>query len=430
MKHLYRLMLSCLIYTPFLAQAADDFEEDPIRYSASQPENRLSKLVGQIERGEASLGYDDKFGYLPALLKALDVPQSSQMLVFSKTSLQRARITPETPRALYFNDDVYIGYCHQGDVLEVSASDPKLGTVYYTVDQSQDDKPAIIRQTDNCLVCHATSQTQNVPGHTVRSVFADASGQLVLSAGSFRIDHTSPLEQRWGGWYVTGTHGEAKHLGNMVVTNRRDPEKQDNSANMNLQELDQRVRRDNYLTPHSDIVALMVLEHQAMAHNLIARANFTARQASHYQDALNRDLKMPADHEWDSTKTRIKSAGEPLVKCLLFSGEAPLKEQIVGTSGFAEEFTRQGPRDEQGRSLRDFDLKQRMFKYPCSYMIYSEAFDALPPLVANYIWKRLHEVLSGQDKSPDFSHLSEQDRAAILEILKATKKNLPEYFKT
>jgi hypothetical protein len=417
------LLLSCTSL-----RAADDFEEAPIRYSAAQPANKVSRMVERIERGEAKLEYDQDFGYLKALLERLEVPQSSQMLVFSKTSLQRQRISPRTPRALYFNDDVYVGYCASGEVLEVSVADPQLGTVFYTVDQERGDRPAIVRQTDNCLICHGSSQTQNVPGHVVRSVFADSEGQPILASGTYRIDHTSPLAQRWGGWYVTGTHGDAKHLGNLIVKNRRDPEKQDLTPNMNLTDLGERFERDSYLTPHSDIVALMVMEHQTMAHNLITRANFTARQAQQYQDALNRELGKPADHVWDSTKSRIKSVGEPLVKCLLFSEEAKLDAKISGTSGFAEEFAARGPRDDQGRSLRQLDLERRLFKYPCSYLIYSEAFDALPPLAADYVWKRLHEVLTGADQSRDFAHLSADDRQAILEILKATKKNRPEWF--
>jgi hypothetical protein len=404
--------------------SGQDYEQEPIRYSQSQPDNTVTRLAERIESGKAKLAYEDGFGYLRSLLSELKVPVSSQMLVFSKTSLQRHRISPRTPRALYFSDDVYIGFCREGDVLEISAVDPQLGAVFYTLDQDEFERPHFRRQLDNCLICHGSSQTKEVPGHVVRSVFADASGMPILSAGTHRIDQTSPLEERWGGWYVSGTHGAQKHLGNLIANKRSQPEEIDNSAGLNQTCLEGRFDVSNYLTPHSDIVALMVLEHQADAHNYLTRASFLARQAMHYQTTLNRELNEPADRVWDSTKSRIKNAGEPLVEYLLFSGEAKLTAPVRGTSLFAEEFSGQGPRDQKGRSLRDFDLTTRLFKYPCSYLVYSASFAALPAEVKSYVLGRMREVLSGADTSDKFAHLSANDRQAIFEILSDT---LPEW---
>jgi hypothetical protein len=399
---------------------AQDFEQEPIRYSQAEPDNSVSRLIERLKSGDAQLPFDEQFGYLQSLLSALDVPTSSQMLVFSKTSFQRHRIGPRTPRALYFNDDVYIGYCHEGDVLEISADDPQLGAVFYTLEQDDELAPRFRRQTDNCLICHGSSQTKDVPGHVVRSVFSDVAGLPVLSSGTYRVDHTTPLKNRWGGWYVTGTHGDQQHLGNLIVRGRMERDRVDNAAGLNQVSLEGRFDTANYLTPHSDIVALMVLEHQTDAHNLITRASFLSRQAMYYQQSLNRELKEPADHMWDSTKSRIKSAGEPLVEYLLMSGEAELTAPIRGTSGFAEEFARRGPRDSKGRSLRDFDLQTRLFKYPCSYLVYSPSFAALPCEAKDYVLRRMHEVLSGEDKSEKFQHLSAVDRQAIGEILAET----------
>jgi len=176
----------------------------------------------------------------------------------------------------------------------------------------------------------------------------------------------------------------------------------------------------NYLTPHSDIVALMVLEHQVEGHNRIARANVLTRQALHYEATLNRELKEPADKRWDSTTRRIQSACEPLVEYLLFSGEVKLTDPVAGTSGFAEEFAKRGPFDKQGRSLREFDLKTRLFKYPGSYLVYSKAFAGLPKEAKEYVFRRLHEVLNGVDTSKAFAHLSPADRTAVMEILRDT----------
>jgi hypothetical protein len=426
-----RLLLAiALAHSAALGTAGgQEFEQEPIRYSHSQPDNRVSRLFERVASGEKRLTHEDGAGYLRSLLAELEVPVSSQMLVFSKTSLQRHRISPRTPRALYFNDDVYIGFCQDGDVLEISAVDPQLGAVFYTLDQDAVERPAIRRQSDNCLICHGSSQTKEIPGHVVRSVFTDAGGLPVLSAGTYRIDHTSPLEKRWGGWYVTGTHGDQKHLGNLIVSGRSDPDTVDNAAGLNQTSLASRFDTSNYLSGHSDIVALMVLEHQADAHNYLTRASFLTRQATHYQDALNRELKEPADHQWDSTKSRIKNAGEPLVEYLLFSNEAQLTAPLRGASGFAEEFSQRGPRDRQGRSLRDFDLTTRLFKYPCSYLVYSPSFAALPPEVRDYILRRLWEVLSGQDHSQKFTHLTSADRAAVLAILLETMPELPNYWR-
>jgi hypothetical protein len=404
---------------------SQEFEQSPIRYSDSKPENSISRLVERLATGETKLAHEPHFGYLRSLLSALNVPTESQMLVFSKTSLQRHRIAPRTPRALYFNDDVYVGFCQQGDVLEISAADPQLGTVFYTLDQDSLLAPHFRRQTDNCLICHGSSQTKEVPGHVVRSVFADASGLPILSSGTYRIDQASPLEKRWGGWYVTGTHGNQKHLGNLIAHGRIDRDDVDNAAGLNQTCLDTRFDTSKYLTTHSDIVALMVLEHQADAHNYITRANFLTRQALHYQQSLNRELHEPADKVWDSTKSRIKSAGEPLVEYLLFSGEAELTASIRGTSGFAEGFAKRGPWDRKGRSLRDFDLQTRLFKYPCSYLVYSPSFSALPPEVKDYVLRRINEVLIGMDHSDKFTHLSPSDRIAILEILGDTLPDWP-----
>jgi hypothetical protein len=397
-----------------------DFEQEPIRYSQAEPDNCISRLMERLKSGDAKLAHDDEFGYLRSLLAALDVPTSSQTLVFSKTSFQRHRIGPRTPRALYFNEDVYVGYCHQGDVLELTAVDPQLGAVFYTMEQSRELAPSFRRQTDNCLICHGSSQTKDVPGHVIRSVFSDAAGLPVLSAGTYRVDQTTPLARRWGGWYVTGTHGDQRHLGNFLASGRIERDEVDNTAGLNVTSLAGRFDTSKYLTPHSDIVALMVFEHQADAQNYLTRASFLTRQATHYQESLNREFGEPADRVWDSTKSRIKSAGEPLVEYLLFSGETRLTAPIRGTSGFAEEFANRGPRDRRGRSLRDLDLTTRLFKYPCSYLIYSPSFVALPEEVKSYVLGRMHEILSGKDTSEKFQHLSAADRTAMAEILADT----------
>jgi len=405
------------------AALAADLDANPIRYSTATPANCVSRLVERSGTGKAALRSEKGFGYLRSLLQELKVPESSQVLVFSKTSLQRSRISPQMPRAIYFSDEVYVGFCRNGDVLELSAVDPKLGAVFYTLDQRA-DKVRITRQGESCLLCHGSSQNEGLPGHLVRSVYADPTGEPIFSAGTYRIDQTSPLNQRWGGWYVTGKSGKQLHLGNLIVRGRRSPEEINNQEGANVTDLSPRINTASYLTPHSDLVALMVLEHQAQMHNLITRANIFTRLALHEEAELDRALGRSTTAHSDSTLRRIQYAGEPLVKYLLFSGEAPLTDRLEGTSAFAKEFSKRGPFDEKGRSLRQLDLQQRLFKYPCSYLIYSTAFDELPPEVKEYVYRRLEEVLAGKDTSKDFAHLTTSDRMAIREILLATKPDL------
>ncbi|MBL8826113.1 MAG: hypothetical protein JNM18_03955 [Planctomycetaceae bacterium] len=404
---------------------ADEFEKPPINYSKATPDNPVSRLEAKLAQGDVKFTYDDKVGYLRSLLSALEVPISSQVFVYSKTSLQRHKIAPETPRAVYFNDESYVGFCQDGDVLELSVADPQLGTVFYSVDQYNRATPTFLRQTDNCLLCHGSSSTEGVPGHLVRSVFPDRGGQPILSSGSYRIDHTSPLKNRWGGWYVTGTHGEQTHMGNLIF---RQPEVREPIAQtegLNVTSLTGLVKTTPYLSAHSDLVALMVLEHQAQGHNLLARASIETRLALHQEAMLNRELKEAPDHRWNSTSVRIRSAGDALVKYLLFSEEAELTQPVKGTSTFAAEFAKRGPFDKRGRSLREFDLSRRMFKYPCSYLIYTPSFDALPREMLEYVYNRLWQVLAGGDTTRDFAHLTAADRTAIIEIIRATKSNLP-----
>jgi hypothetical protein len=317
---------------------ADDsiYERDPINYATAQANDPVTKLSQKLEAGQLKLAYDADHGYLPALLKALDVPISSQSLVFSKTSFQRDLINPQRPRALYFNDDVYIGYVPGGEVVEISSTDPQNGPMFYTLRQKRAGGPSLLRQTDACLQCHASAMTNDLPGHIIRSVYSDPDGQPILSAGTFRTNPTSPFKQRWGGWYVTGTSGSMHHMGNVVARDKDDAESIDFAAGCNLTSLAGRVDTTPYLSPHSDIVALTVLEHQTYIHNLITRASYLTRLAMHDCAELNKALGRPVDYRSESTISRIKNAVEPLLKGMLCSEELALTEPIVGTGDFTK----------------------------------------------------------------------------------------------
>ena len=406
-------------------RAEDEYERPPISYSAGVPDNAVERLQRRLDARQVALVHDDRTGYLRGVLEALRVPVSSQVLVFSKTSLQQRLISPRTPRALYFNDEVYVGWVPGGEVVEISVADPGLGTVFYVLDDVPAEQPRFVRQTDDCLICHGGSQTRGVPGHVVRSVFTDRGGQPIFSAGSYRVDDSTPLERRWGGWYVTGTHGSAAHLGNLTYAKRPEGEGPGDSAGLNVVNLEGRIDAGRYLASHSDLVALSVLVHQTAAHNAITRASFDARAALHREAALNRELGEPADRRWPSTDTVLDGAARSLVDSFLFRGAATLQAPIGGTSGFAAGFPVAGPRDPRGRSLRDLDLTGRLFRHPCSFLVYSASFDALPEEVRERFWNRMDDVLAGRHAGGEYAHLTAEDRLAVREILAATKPGVP-----
>ncbi len=419
---------TCLAQFPDLSGSFTfPLESDAIRYGVPAKRDPIAVLQKKLDAGQVQLSFDEKHGYLPAVLKALGVSQQTQMLVFSKTSFQFNRISPATPRALYFNDDVYVGWVQNGEVVEISAVDPERGAIFYSLDQRPTATPRFERR-DECLQCHASPRTLGVPGHLVRSVYSDNEGFPQTQAGGFVTDHRSPFAERWGGWYVTGTHGEQRHLGNVVVEDTRHPDRLRVEAGANIIDLKGLVDASPYLTRHSDIVALMVLEHQTRMHNLFTRVSYETNVALRSQTEMNKALGRPAAEWSDSTKRRIYSPTEVLLRYLLFVEEPELLSPVRGTSGLEHSFASNGPRDTQGRSLRDMDLTRKTFRYPCSYLIYSEAFDAIPQPAKDYLLRRLWEVLTGKDNGPDFRSLGREDRQAVLEILRETKKGLPGYW--
>jgi hypothetical protein len=404
-------------------------DNDAIQYATRPIDDPVARLQKRISSGEVKLSFEEEHGYLPAVLKALNVPLESQVLVFSKTSFQAPRISPRMPRALYFNDKLSVGFVRGGDVVEIAAQDPKQGTIFYTLDQEQTAEPKFERR-DTCLQCHQSGGTLGVPGILVSSVYPEPSGMPLFQNGTLLTTQTRPIAERWGGWYVTGTHGSQKHRGNAVVRDKNRPEELETEGTQNLTDLSRKFDTAAYLTPYSDIAALMVLEHQTHMTNLITRVGWETRMAELNSRVINKALGEPEDKLSESTVRRINNASEELLEYMLFRDEAKITEPIRGTSGFAEKFAAAGPRDRKGRSLRDLDLTRRVMKYPCSYMIYSEAFESMPSVAKERILHRLWEVLSGEDSSPTYAHLSAADRKAIFEIITATKKNLPSWWTT
>jgi len=404
-----------------LARTADEVGLDPVTI-----------LDRRIESGEVTLEFDETHGWLPALMTALEVPLSSQGFVASRTSLQTDRITPWTPRALYFNDDVYLGFVQESPFLEIAAIDPDEGAVFFTVTQFDGDRPLFKKETTTCLICHESrAVTGGISGVIMRSVLPDRYGYVVTSIHEGSVTDRTPFEERLGGWYVTGTHGAPGHVGNTLTPElaheipdvSRYLEDFDLSANGNVTSLHDRFDVTPYMSVHSDIVALLVLGHQTRIHNLIISARETATDAMTEQEGRLRSMgrDAPESGMLEATSQRIDGAVDRLLRDMLFVREAPMPGPVLGTSGYAEEFASWGPHDTQGRSLRDFDLETRLFQYPLSFLIYSDAFDALPEVVLQRFYAGLVEVLEAVVPSEEYAHLDLPTRAAIVEILMDTK---------
>ena len=394
------------------------FADAPINYRSSDLKDPVANLEKRLERGELKLRYDSRHGYLKSVLDALHIAVSSQTLVFSRTSFQFPDISPSAPRALYYNDDVYVGQVHNGRFLEFVSFDPMQGAIFYVMDERRDQHPRFERAEVDCIQCHVAGSTKGIPGVMLRSVFTKPDGTADGAARSFVTGQESPLNQRWGGWYVTAKSGSQGAMANALISDPQHPEQLDRAAGANIESLTGRFDTAAYLAGSSDIVALMVLAHQTQMHNWITLTNYQTRIAlfaeSGSQTRLARDLKHRRSSWCDICFSLTKFL------CRIRSREHPISRR---------QFVARGPRDSQGRSLRDFDLQKRIFKYPCSYLIYSEAFDAIPAPAKDYIYRRLFDILSGREQGPEFASLSSQDRRAILEILVATKPGLPDEWK-
>ncbi|HEX5000621.1 MAG TPA: hypothetical protein VFY29_20525 [Terriglobia bacterium] len=420
----FLLFAMCLVPASGLpgAQSDSDFDHGFIAYSKTRSTDPVAQLQERLDSGKVTLENDERWGYLPAILKALNVPASSQSLVFSKTSLQFARIVPSRPRSLYFNDDVYVGRIPGSNLLEFAAVDPKLGAVFYTFEEEEGAPPKFQREVYACLLCHDSSATTNgVPGFMTLSVLPDAEGNASRTGDIITMTDQTPFAQRWGGWYVTGSHGDMLHRGNTITPPPIDVKRIDWSKGANLTSLSTRLDTSAYLTPTSDIVALMVLTHQTRIHNLITRANYDVQSALIDEEKAYKGYTRPGERYSPITMERIRGAVEPLVRGMFFANEAPLASPVRGVSGFQADFEKGGVRDHRGRSLKDLDLDRRLLRYPLSYLIYTDAFEALPSAAKDYFYTRAKEILSGADASSSFQHLSQADRDAIREILKDTK---------
>ncbi|MEO7158745.1 MAG: hypothetical protein ABI039_14355 [Vicinamibacterales bacterium] len=363
-----------------------------IKYLTADTDTVVDRMNRRLRDGSAKLVFDANTGYLKSVLELLQVPVESQVMVYTQTSLQAQHIRMTNPRAIYFNDTVSVGYIRGAGLIEVVAQDPKMGSIFYVV-REEPAAPATFGRDQQCLRCHLSWDTLGVPGMSVLTTFPRKSESDYANGGV--VDHFRPIPERWGGWYVTGTRLPPRHMGNLpLIMPTPVPPPPARASLEGLFDL------SGYLTPYSDIVALMVLEHQAHFSNLVTRAAWETRLGD---------------------EMRVAEAADALAEYMLFVDEARIPGGgIEGSSGFAAKFTAAGPKDAKGRSLRELDLKTRLQKYPLSYMIYSPAFRALPDAPRNLVMGKIERVLSGATTGPQYAHLTPEIRTAIREILHDT----------
>jgi hypothetical protein len=390
----------------------------PSRAEEVVASNIVERFQKQLENGTAKLTYaEDGHGYLAGILSAFNISRHSQLLVFSGSSLQFDKISQETPRALYYQDNVSVGSVLGGRLIEIIATDRDSGVAFYTLDATKTDKPNFVRRTKECTTCHGYV-SRWTPGLMVATYSTGPGGQLLNldPYNLFRLtDDRTPFEDRYGGWYVTGTTGVMRHRGNVTI-DPKDPLVIP-PGGTNVTDLRDRITINRYLEPGSDIVSLLTLEHQAGFVNLANRINaqYRSRGNNNAVSALR------------ASNEEIDASIDELVSYMTFAKEAPLPSPVNGTSGFAKVFVEKGLKDAKGRSLRQFDLGTRVFRYPLSYMIYSHAFDNLTIAAKDRVLRRLYAVLRGTNQ--DGVDIRALGGEAAINIFAATKLGLPDYWK-
>ncbi|WDE98780.1 hypothetical protein PQO03_13135 [Lentisphaera profundi] len=411
-------LLAFSLVSPNSSRANDLYETALINYENRQANNDIETLNKALLEKKVKLDFHSRRGFLDALLKELDIPINSQTLIFSKTSFHRKQIYPSNPRALYFNDEIYVGWVPGTKLLEIAISDPELGAVFYTLEQKQNETIQFKRD-DSCLSCHVSSRTLNEPGFFIRSVFPDESGEPISRLGSDTIDHSSDIGSRWGGWYVTGKKTEI-HRGNTIYTKDSKRIAQPHKA-LTTHDLNKFFNPDKYLAQSSDIEALMVLEHQVQMHNIFTQRNFQAIKMIEAEKSINRALGESGRRPL--TEKILHNASDQILEYMLFTDEIPLRA-IEGNANFKEEFAKDKISGKNGDSLYKLSFKERISELPCSWLIYSQAFKGLQPDLKKIVLKQLEQILTAEDIPINFIHLR-KSRSRIHQLLLETLDGYP-----
>jgi hypothetical protein len=408
------------------SQENEEYEQSPVNYSHTEPRDAVARLKARIASGELKFAGDDREVF-KALLREMGVPVESQILVFSKTSFQRSRISPDHPRALYYSDNCYLGWA-PGGLAEVATIDPELGPVFYSFDPrgfSSGAKAEFKRDAD-CMGCHGGSYVRGIPGVFARSVYPDENGEPLLRQGTQIVDFRTPFEERWGGWYVTGTHGKALHRGNAFASEKGDQLVFNPASGANRTNLASFFDGKEYLSAGSDIVSLMVFEYQTAAQDALTRAGLACRRMLDYQERLEHDLREPVNAEphYDSVKSVFESSARDVVDALLFKDEAAIPEGVKGSAAFQRVFAANAPRASDGSSLKELLIAEHLFKNRCGYLIYSDLFLALPRQLKQRIYAKLALALRADNPDPRYGYIGAEERGRIVRVLRQTHPDL------
>lgn len=390
-----------------------DFKAAPHSYLDAQPKDRFAELQEKVQQGEVKLDTSNDKAFLSSLLEALNIPITSQIMVFSASSLQSEIINPRNPRSLYFNEDTYLGWV-PGGLVEIIAADPEMGPMFYVYDRLQPGGPVPgVQRSTKCMNCHAGNATRRLPGLIAESLLVSQAGS---SLETYRRDvqgHQIPLEDRFGGWHLTGDHHLSSHKANVMglAQNRKiekTPVPPGQFSDLGL-----------HLLPTSDILPHLIHEHQIGFENRLVYAIYTLRQLKHE----NRGLLGAA------AKAEIEERAQEMARYIMFADEAKFPSRgITGDPAYAQDFLRDRKLTEAGLSLKDFDMRTRMFKHRCSYMLYTDTWKQAPKELKERIYYHMALYLRDQ---PDahHAHLAPAERMAVRGILKETMNDLPAWWR-
>lgn len=411
-------LISLLI--PALLPAADspyrvmEFRAPPHNYADAKPNDRFAQLLARIEKGEVTIDTSSDHAMLRSLLTALKIPVSSQILVFSASSLQSEIINPRNPRALYFNEDSYVGYV-PGGVLEVAAADPEIGPVFYVFNRMQPGGafPRVERGT-KCFNCHGGTATKRLPGLIAESLLVSQAGSSLETYRRDEQGHQIPLENRFGGWHLTGKHHISGHKANvfgLLTGGRTQKTEVIPGETWSL---------DKHLLPTSDILPHLVHEHQIGFENRLVRGIYLVRQLKHDRKGMLGSAEQAEIDAW----------AQEFARYVLFADEAKFpREGIEGDAQYARDFLEDRRPSRRGLALKDLDLKTRLFKHRCSFMLYTETWKHAPKELKERVYFRMAEGLRDAQPNPALAHLPVEERRAIREILKETMTDLPSWWR-
>ncbi len=401
------------ITLPAKAQVSGDLSYSNIDSPEHDYWNRLlqdpfTKFKEEFEAGRVTIDFSNEKAFLTDLLAHLNVPASSQTLVFSTTSLQLSLISPRNPRAIYFNEDIYVGFIPGGKI-EIVSIDPELGGIFYIFEIPRNGTVPEFQRSRRCMNCHSDEDSRYVPGLIIKSVIPGVRGGSLESYRRHVTGHQIPLSERFGGWYITGADDFKEHWGNAIGQFK--PEGIVTTPVLPGERFDWSM----FPVESSDILPHLIHDHQAGFINRTLEAHYRARTA----------LKRGNGSLTTADREEMKQQADNLVKYLLFADEAKLPVGgLKGSDSYKKDFLASRQENDAGMSLRDFDLKTSLFSHRCSYMIYSPVFLKLPQGFKTLLYDRLAKALSLKSNDPEFAYLSNTEKANIRSILQQTHPDL------